>query len=63
MYRVKTIFDDGTCKIENTDNFQRAIGTFTFYMENPEVEYSCILMKNNENQFHIIAVYDIRGMK
>ena len=61
MYRVRTIFNDGTCKVEDTVHFQQATGAFIFYMENPEVEYSCI-MKKQETQFHIIAVYDIRGI-
>lgn len=61
MYRVKTIFNDGTCKVEDTNNFRQAIGAFTIYMENPEVEYTCI-MKKDVIQFHIIAIYDVRGI-
>ena len=58
MYKVKTIFNDGTCKVEKTDVFEQAIGAFSIYIADPEVEYTCVLRAGNN--VRIIAEYDIR---
>ena len=59
MYTIQTIFNDGLCKSEKTNDLQQATGAFQIYMLDTEVEYSCIV-KNVNHEYNVIATYDIR---